>query len=264
MPSLRPSAARTFRASLSSPSTASPFRTQPGAPPCRLCAHCISPQPTWRRFQSSASASASNSKETPFDSQTSTQQNPSPAQAQTQAQAQTHYTFFPQSLPHGPPPKGPFTIDLAALKKEFLQLQARAHPDLHPPSSKKRAEALSATINTAYKTLQSPLHRAQYILSLRGIHVAEDETAKVADPELLMEVLEAREAVEEAEKEADLEGLRTVNEQRIRESIGRMEAAFNEDDLGRVAEEVVRLRYWVNIQESIEAWERGAPVVLKH
>jgi molecular chaperone HscB len=150
------------------------------------------------------------------------------------------------------------------LKKEFLQLQARAHPDLHPQADKKRAEALSSRINEAYKTLQNPLLRAQYLLSLRGIQVAEDETAKVEDPELLMEVLEARESIEEAETEEDLEGMREGNEKRIEESTRVIDEAFKHDDLEAAKREAIKLRYWVNIKESIENWEKGVPVVLQH
>jgi Fe-S protein assembly co-chaperone HscB len=106
---------------------------------------------------------------------------------------------------------------------------------MHPQSDKKRAEALSSRINEAYKTLQNPLLRAQYLLSLRGIELAEDETAKVEDPELLMEVLDAREAIEEAEKEEDLEEMKEVNEARIRASEEVLEKAFAEDDVESIS-----------------------------
>jgi molecular chaperone HscB len=135
---------------------------------------------------------------------------------------------------------------------------------MHPQSDKKRAEALSARINEAYKTLQNPLLRAQYLLSLRGIEVAEDETAKVEDPELLMEVLEAREQIEEAEQEEDLAEMREVNDARIRESEEILEEAFKQDDVALAKSEAVKLRYWINIKESIDGWERGKPVVLQH
>ncbi|KAF1996276.1 Co-chaperone Hsc20, partial [Amniculicola lignicola CBS 123094] len=200
-----------------------------------------------RRFQSTSSASASpNNRE------------------DTRPPSQTHYSFFPQSLPAGPPPHGRFTVDLTSLKREFLQLQGRAHPDLHPQSDKNRAQALSARINEAYKTLQSPLLRAQYLLSLRGIDTHEDETAKVEDPELLMEVLEAREQIEEAQSEEDLVEMKVENEARIAESVGILEEAFEKDDVDTAKKEAVKLRYWVNIKESLHGWERGKPVVLEH
>ncbi|USP76893.1 uncharacterized protein yc1106_04167 [Curvularia clavata] len=256
MRALRPSTARKIRASLTSePAASSPLRNRQSAAPCLFCAHRIAPQVAFRRFQSTSSSSTTV--ERPFDTNQS-------ATTQSTQVPQTHYDFFPASLPSGPPPKGPFAIDLAALKREFLQLQARAHPDLHPQADKKRAEATSARINEAYKTLQNPLLRAQYLLSQRGIEVAEDETAKVDDPELLMEVLEARENIEEAEREEDLEEMRHRNEERIAESTEILDRAFKEDNLDTAKSEAVKLRYWINIKESIENWEKGVPVVLQH
>ncbi|KAG6988848.1 hypothetical protein G7Y79_00069g096400 [Physcia stellaris] len=176
----------------------------------------------------------------------------------------THYDLFPTAVPNGPPPSGPFTLDLSALKREFLQLQARAHPDRHSGPDKARAEGTSALINEAYKTLQDPLRRAQYLLQLQGIDVAEDETLKIEDPELLMEVLEAREAIEGAQEEGELEGMKEVNEENIRKSVELLEEAFNKGDMEGAKSEAVRLRYWTNIKESLHAWEKGKPVVLVH
>ena len=79
-----------------------------------------------------------------------------------------------------------------------------------------------------------------------------------------MEVLEVRETIESAEEEADLEGLKTVNDGRIRESEGVLERYFAEDDIEGAKREVVRLRYWENVRESLEGWEKGKPVVLVH
>jgi molecular chaperone HscB len=177
---------------------------------------------------------------------------------------QTHYEFFPKTLPDGPPPRGRFKIDVRALRREFLGLQSGAHPDLHPSHMKARAQATSARINEAFKTLESPLQRAQYILSLHGLDVANDETAKVEDPELLMLVLETRECIEEAEEEGHLEGLKAENDERISLCEDRLEELFAKDDLEAAKAEVVRLRYWVNIRESINNWEKGKPVVLEH
>ena len=79
-----------------------------------------------------------------------------------------------------------------------------------------------------------------------------------------MEVLEVREAIEAAEEEGELEGLKRVNEGRIRESEGVLGRCFEEDDIEGAKREVVRLRYWENVRESLEGWERGKPVVLVH
>lgn len=79
-----------------------------------------------------------------------------------------------------------------------------------------------------------------------------------------MEVLEARELIEEAEKEEDLAGLREENEQRIRESVVRLGEMFGKEDWEGARGEVVRLRYWSNIHESIAGWEKGVGIVLNH
>ncbi|KAF4445419.1 molecular chaperone HscB [Fusarium austroafricanum] len=186
---------------------------------------------------------------------------PSPSSG---APPSTHYDLFPETLPDGPPPAGHFPIDTRALRREFLRLQARAHPDMHPAQDKARAEAMSALINEAYKTLSNPLLRAQYLLSLRGVDVANDETLKVEEPELLMLVLEAREEIEDAEHEEDLDEPRAANDARIAESEQILERAFQHDDIKAAKHEAVRLRYWVNIKESLDNWERGKQVVLQH
>ena len=178
--------------------------------------------------------------------------------------SRTHYSLFPKTLPNGPPPRGIFAVDPTALRKEFLQLQSLAHPDRHSGANKQKAEGTSALINEAYKTLQDPLRRAQYLLSLRGIDIAEDERAKTEDMELLEEVMEVRSLIEGAEGEGELEETRTRNNGRIVESVKVLDDAFRKDDLEAAKTEAVRLRYWTNIKDSLHSWEKGKPVVLVH
>jgi molecular chaperone HscB len=206
----------------------------------------------------SASSASPSSRHSPPSRLLSTTSTDSPA-------PETHYDLFPETLPDGPPPQGHFPIDTRALRREFLSLQARYHPDRHHRSSDKtRAEAASALINDAYRTLANPLLRAQYILSLRGVDVANDETLKVEEPDLLMLVLEAREEIEDAQGEEDLEEPRRVNDERIAASEEALDKAFAEDDIETAKREAVRMRYWVNIRDSLNNWEQGKPVVLEH
>lgn len=206
-------------------------------------------QNAWTGLSSRAFATSSDKRQ---ESSTANAQQP---QRESIA-PQTHYDFFPNTFPNGPPPNSPFIPDLKQLRKEFLQLQAKTHPDLAAQDQKRQAEAISARVNEAYKTIQDPLRRARYLLSLRGIDV-EDESAKLEENELLMEVMEAREAVEEVEDEEQLVGIREQNNVRINESVGILSEAFAEGDMERAAKEAVRLRYWMNIEESIQGWEKG-------
>ncbi|KAL6873182.1 hypothetical protein J3F83DRAFT_606237 [Trichoderma novae-zelandiae] len=218
-----------------------------------------SPSPS----QASSTATASPPEEASPSSSTSTAE-PAPKPSSSPAPL-NHYDIFPETLPLGPPPSGHFPIDARALRREFLRLQARHHPDMHAAGPRKaRAEATSALINDAYRTLANPLLRAQYLLSLRGVDVATDETMQVDDPSLLGIVLEAHEEISDARAEGDLAELRRVNEERIRASEDVLERAFREDDVEAAKREAVRLRYWVNIKESLDNWEEGRPVVLQH
>jgi molecular chaperone HscB len=192
---------------------------------------------------------------------------PSHKQDQSNAQntslPQTYYDLFPNTFPSGPPPAAPFTPDLKQLRKEFIQLQALAHPDRASADKQRQAEALSARINDAYKTLHDPLRRARYLLAQQGIDV-EDESAQISDNALLMEVMEAREAVEEVEDEEGLVSIREENEGRIGESVKVLEECFEKGDLEGAAQEAIRLRYWANIAESIHGWEKGVGGGINH
>ena len=185
----------------------------------------------------------------------------SPRAGDSSPASPTHYALFRHTFPGG---GQPFVVDASALKREFLRLQAQTHPDMHAGADKAKAEALSARLNDAYKTLADPLLRAQYLLSLHGMDVHTDESAKVDDPDLLMEVLQARETIEEATAEEHLQELAEINDRRMEGSIRGLEQSFGHGHLDEAAREAVRLRYWVNIKEALQGWEKGKPVVLGH
>jgi len=193
----------------------------------------------------------------------STQYRRQDSNAQDSVLPQTYYDMFPETFPSGPPPKSPFTPDLKKLRKEFIQLQGLAHPDRASADKQRQAEALSSRINEAYKTLQDPLRRARYLLAQQGIDV-EDESAQISDKALLMEVMEAREAVEEVEDEEGLVEIRAENDARIAASVGVLEQCFEKGDMDAAAQEAIRLRYWSNIAESIHGWEKGVGGGLNH
>lgn len=72
-----------------------------------------------------------------------------------------------------------------------------------------------------------------------------------------MEVMEAREAVEHCESEEELEGIKDENEARVRETENVVGEKMERGDWEGAREEAIRLRYWVNVRESIEGWEKG-------
>jgi molecular chaperone HscB len=176
-----------------------------------------------------------------------------------------YYTIFPQTFPAGPPPASPFSISVSDLRREFLQLQNRIHPDKYPSGDiKQHAEALSARINEAYRTLADPLQRAQYLLrEWHGIDVtAEDASSKHAlDPETLMEVMEVQETIEEVgatpEGEAEINALKVENDGRIGVCVGALAGSFDKGDIEAARKECIRLRFWYSVGEGLREWEPG-------
>lgn len=176
-----------------------------------------------------------------------------------------YYTIFPRTIPAGPPPASPFDISVGDLRREFLQLQNVIHPDKYPAGDAKlQAEALSARINEAYRTLADPLQRAQYVLrEWHGIDVtAEDASTKHAlDPETLMEVMEVQETIEDVgaspEGEAEINVLKKENDERIAACIDSLAGAFDREDIEGARKECIRLRFWYSVGEGLREWEPG-------
>lgn len=76
------------------------------------------------------------------------------------------------------------------------------------------AGANSAEINKAYQTLLSPLKRAEYLLSLRGVNLEETDKLGGGDEghaEFIMEVMDARSALEDAQTEEEIADIRKEN-----------------------------------------------------
>ncbi|GKZ75385.1 hypothetical protein AnigIFM56816_000037 [Aspergillus niger] len=192
-----------------------------------------------------------------------------PNDTQTTPDITNHYTIFKQTLPAGPPPFSPFSIPTADLRREFLRWQSLIHPDKYPQGpQKQQAEALSARINEAYRTLLDPLQRAQYLLrEMHGIDVtAEDGASKHAlDAETLMEVMEVQETIEEvtdsgedaAAAEEKISELKVENQGRVEECVRVLGEAFDKGDIELARRECVRLRFWYSVGEGLREWEPG-------
>jgi len=68
------------------------------------------------------------------------------------------------------------------------------------------ARDLSGLVNEAYNTLLQPLSRIHYILSQHNLDVS--ETDQLDDPRLITEVIEIREALEDASSESEVEEIK--------------------------------------------------------
>ncbi|KAL1933388.1 hypothetical protein VTP01DRAFT_7478 [Rhizomucor pusillus] len=158
-----------------------------------------------------------------------------------------------------------FDVDLKSLRFNFLKLQQQAHPDSFSQASKTEheyAQMQSSILNKAYHTLRDPLARAQYLLSMRGKQV--DESESLHDPELLMEIMEFREELEEAQTEEQVHELKQRNDEKYNETVQHLSSAFANDDLDQAKEYMIQLQYWDNIRRAIVDWAPGKRIEIKH
>ncbi len=102
-----------------------------------------------------------------------------------------------------------FAQERSALDARWKELQREAHPDRHTASggaAQRQAMQWSVRINEAYQRIKDPMRRAAYLCELHGAPIrAEDNTAMPGD--FLMQQMEWREALEEADSLAQVEAL---------------------------------------------------------
>jgi molecular chaperone HscB len=104
-----------------------------------------------------------------------------------------------------------FALDLAALEQRQRDLNRAAHPDRHAgKGAGERRQALNRAmdINLAYRTLRDPASRAEALFELLGAGSTRETT--ISDPVLLMEMMEQREALEDARNAKDLARLQSI------------------------------------------------------
>lgn len=105
-----------------------------------------------------------------------------------------------------------FDIDLKVLESNYRKIQSESHPDRFVTASnaEKITSMQTATLaNEGYLTLKSPGLRGAYLLGLSGI-VAIDEKNNQMPADFLMQQIEWREAVEDAENAHNIAALENL------------------------------------------------------
>ena len=168
-----------------------------------------------------------------------------------------------------------FSIDSKAMELSMKNLQKMLHPDKFSSGAtsssasgggdgdkeKEYSEEISARVNEAYGKLRDPLSRAKYLFGLKSgaAYDAEEkegeETREEVPPELLFLVMEVREAIEDADGDAEeLMKLKGENEERMEEAKRRVGEAFDEDavfDEDKARKAIVELTYFERIRKEL-------------
>lgn len=143
-----------------------------------------------------------------------------------------------------------FAVDEAALHRAYIGKQREFHPDRMaraPQAERAQAMHVSVEVNQAYHTLKDRLRRADYLLRLMGGEESKPSQA------LLMESLEAREALMEAQTPQALAGQEAYCRAEIEAAFARIAEDFASNRLNAAAECAMRLRYLHKLWEEIQA-----------
>jgi molecular chaperone HscB len=167
-----------------------------------------------------------------------------------------------------------FALDASVLEQRQRELNRAVHPDRAGKSPGERRQALnrSMDINLAYRTLRDPASRAEALFALLGVPPTAEETLR--DPQLLMEMLEQREALEDARRSKDVRRLRSMaasmaaREQRVLGALGDVFAPLlgkeplshdrREARLSEARRQLAELRYVRRFAEEVAAFEDEA------
>jgi molecular chaperone HscB len=110
----------------------------------------------------------------------------------------------------GLPPR--YDLDMKAAEKAHRELSRALHPDRYAgagASERRDALAKAADVNEAWRIVRDPVRRAEALIALAGVAVGDDKEPK-PDPELLMDVLDKREALADAKAAHDLAKVRAL------------------------------------------------------
>lgn len=148
-----------------------------------------------------------------------------------------------------------FALERADLDARWKDLQRQAHPDRFASAdaaSHRLAMQWSVRINEAYQRLKDPLKRAAYLCELRGAPIeAENNTAMPTD--FLVQQMQWREALEEADGIDALERMAEDVARARRERIAALQVALDEQgDASAAARQVRALMFIERFARDVE------------
>ena len=149
-----------------------------------------------------------------------------------------------------------FEQDPGEIDARWKQLQRQAHPDRFADqgqAAQRLAMQWSVRINEAHQRLKHPLKRAAYLCELRSAPIrAHDNTAMPAD--FLMQQMQWREALEEADSPAALQGLAAEVGRRHAQLLEQVQASLDRlGDATQAAQQVRALMFVDRFAQEIDA-----------
>ena len=143
-----------------------------------------------------------------------------------------------------------FTIDPQQLESAYFSRQSTVHPDRFVSASdqeKTYSAQQSSDLNQAYETLKNPLKRAENLLMLKGIINSAKEIKEIHDQDVLLEIMEIKEALLEASNPDEKKQLLDEVQRQTDACIAVLTVAFAKADYQAALSQTYRLSYWQKI-----------------
>lgn len=151
------------------------------------------------------------------------------------------------------------------LDRAYFALQRRLHPDrfaARAPRERAISQQQAAALNEAYETLKDTLSRATYLARLRGVELPSD-AATIADPDLLTEAMEAREALMDADTMELVDGLEQQAAAQAERTLRSLDDLFLRGEAAAIRKALLRLRYLEKFADEVRARRHKIGPVLR-
>jgi molecular chaperone HscB len=149
-----------------------------------------------------------------------------------------------------------FAQDSAALDARWKELQREAHPDkfvAQGGAAQRLAMQWSVRINEAYQRLKNPMKRAMYLCELHGAPI-EAESNTAMPPDFLVQQMQWREALEDADGIENLEEIASQASSSKREQLSKIEQLLDrEKNFPAAAQQVRSLMFIERFGSEIDA-----------
>ena len=149
-----------------------------------------------------------------------------------------------------------FAQERSDIDARWKDLQREAHPDrfaAQGATAQRAALQWSVRINEAYQRLKDPLKRAAYLCELLGAPINAEKNTSMP-PEFLMEQMEWREALDEAQSGEELEELSDRVVARRRELLAHVQQLLDlEADAPAAVQQVRALMFIERFAHAIES-----------
>jgi molecular chaperone HscB len=153
-----------------------------------------------------------------------------------------------------------FDLDVKDLEQRWKAIQKQVHPDkfsMAGASAQRLAMQWSSRINEAYRRLKNPLSRATYLCELLGAPIqAESNTSMPAD--FLIEQMELRENLDEAQSAKDFERLESLVQASIAQRQANCAKWLDEESPPRALEASGEVRAWMFMDRFLQDVKRRA------